>query len=161
MQSFVKKFGYEEIARVIPDEDQKLLSYINKMENRKANKKKDATKKKEKKEDDDEDILNGGGEDRMEEEDGEDKEAPRQGKKKTAAWLLENDEPIDFLDVSTAKGVVARDPSKKKKIRNDYTDKDYEYDENGKMIINDSDDEAPKKKKEKGWNILNSMESKY
>lgn len=67
--------------------------------------------------------------------------------------MLENDEPIDFLDVSTAKGVTSKDPSKKKsKPRDDYEEDDIEYDDDGKMIINDSDEEQqPKKKKEKDF----------
>jgi len=147
LQYLVKVFGYQRLITLVPDEDHKLLNHIKKLENRKA-------KKKEKTQDN---QMHDGDEGEGAEDQSDDELMEVLGKskksgKKTAAWLLENDEPMDFLDVSSSRGVVAKDPSKKnkQKEKDDYDDKDFEYDDDGKMIIPDSDEEAKKQKKSRG-----------
>lgn len=93
-EKMLRRYGYDYVHSFVPESDQKLLSHIRKAENRKE-KKKQAKKK----------VKNSmEAENSEESEQEEPKHKPK--KKNQGTWLLESEEPVDFLDTKSLKSVV-------------------------------------------------------
>ncbi|MGH0150138.1 UNVERIFIED_CONTAM: hypothetical protein FKN15_016687 [Acipenser sinensis] len=160
---FIRKFGFELVKNMLPEEYHKVLVNIRKVEARNKQRKTlkhDANSESENEEDTSkpkgdsiEDILAD-----SEDEDEEEKKG-RGGKKQPAqkgkAWLKEGegDEPLNFLDPMVSQRVLATNPDVKKntKVRHDF-----KLTSDGRLIIREEadDDEKSKGAKEEMEDIL-------
>lgn len=97
-EKMLRRYGFEYVSGFVPESDQKLLSHIRKAENRKEKKKQ--TKKLQQ-----ESKKRLSSEADSSDEEGHPKNKP---KKAQGTWLLESEEPLDFLDTKSLKSVVGK-----------------------------------------------------
>ncbi|KAK6482122.1 RRP12-like protein [Huso huso] len=162
---FIRKFGFELVKNMLPEEYHKVLVNIRKVEARNKQRKTlkhDADSESENEEDTSkpkgdsiEDILA----DSEDEDEDEEEKKGRGGKKqpgqKGKAWLKEGegDEPLNFLDPMVSQRVLATNPDVKKntKVRHDF-----KLTSDGRLIIREEadDDEKSKGAKEEMEDIL-------
>eukprot|EP01114_Cavostelium_apophysatum_P014421 TRINITY_DN3742_c0_g1_i8.p1 TRINITY_DN3742_c0_g1~~TRINITY_DN3742_c0_g1_i8.p1 ORF type:complete len:1306 (+),score=473.82 TRINITY_DN3742_c0_g1_i8:83-4000(+) len=135
-QKLIRKFGYDEIEKLIPEQDLKLIANIRRTEKRALKKRKQGKADIKGKRRSIENILN---DEESEDDEHEVEEKPKKSKK-TAAWLIENgEEPMDFADPKSMRGVTTSNPSKKqKKVRKVADEMDtFDFDPTGKIIVPD------------------------
>uniref|UniRef100_A0A8C9VZ40 Ribosomal RNA processing 12 homolog n=1 Tax=Scleropages formosus TaxID=113540 RepID=A0A8C9VZ40_SCLFO len=111
---FIRKFGYELVKSMLPEEHHKVLANIRKVEAR--SKRRKLLQKTEESSDDDipkEILAESDSEDSEDEKNGKGQKAIRQ---KGQAWLKEGaaDEPLNFLDPKVSQRVLATNPDFKK-----------------------------------------------
>ncbi|XP_053306254.1 RRP12-like protein isoform X2 [Spea bombifrons] len=151
---FIRKFGFELVKSMLPEEYHKVLVNIRKAEAK--NKKQKAIKEAASQDEDDDDNKaakpkGDGIEDLLADTDDEDdedekptKKQKKQVRQKTSAWLKEGeeDEPLNFLDPNAAQRVLATKPEfKSSKLQHDF-----KTSADGRLIIPDDEAEEEKSK---------------
>ncbi|KAM4703390.1 RRP12-like protein [Rhinophrynus dorsalis] len=150
---FIRKFGFELVKSMLPEQYHKVLVNIRKAEAR--NKKQRALKRSSSEgEEGDQGVSNTKGEDiedilaETDEEDDDDvrqtKHQKKQTRQKSQAWLKEGeeDEPLNFLDPNAAQRVLATKPDvKSTKVKHDF-----KTTSDGRLIIPDDEAEEEKSK---------------
>lgn len=150
LERMVRRFGFEQIERHIPEADKKLLTNIRKTQER---------KKREKKVDDT--AVAGGGsrhagrdafEDAMQDSDeseSEESEAEESGNKKrrgparNQTYIQNTDEPMDLLDKSAMAQVSSTNPAASRKPKSLPSARNkYKTDMDGKFIFGNKDEDA-------------------
>ncbi|KAM4033364.1 RRP12-like protein [Anomaloglossus baeobatrachus] len=151
---FIRKFGFELVKDMLPEDYHKVLVNIRKAEAK--NKKRKALKQaaSEGDEDDEEGTKHKGDDiedilaDTDEEEEEADEKPTKQQKKQvrqmSQAWLKEggDDEPLNFLDPNAAQRVLATKPGLKSKKKSH----DFKVTADGRLIIKDDDSQEEKPK---------------
>ncbi|MEE6486153.1 hypothetical protein FKM82_014528 [Ascaphus truei] len=153
---FLRKFGFELVKSMLPEEYHKVLVNIRKAEAR--NKKQKSLKQAASEGEADDELetakLKGEGIDDIladtdEEEEVDEKKPTKQQKKQTRqksrAWLKEGegDEPLNFLDPNVAQRVLATKPDLNKNTKLKH---DFKTTSDGRLIIRDGDAEDEKSK---------------
>jgi len=142
-----KKFGYDRLRSVVPQDHKNLIVHIHKTLER-ARKQKEAkwqarlagdTQEEEEvsKVETWEDILAD-----SEMDDTTEKQDKRKDFKKGSTWIVEGGEAVDLLDPKMAKNVVGSKPKRKPISKQSAT---FEFSNDGKLIIDDEDDVTEKK----------------
>ncbi|XP_070541212.1 RRP12-like protein [Ptychodera flava] len=164
----MKKYGYETIFKMVPENYRKMLKNTQKIQER--NKKRKALKEANKVSDEDENesapthktkpesieelLQDTDSEDDMDEEEKKPKKRDRVAKKqKTAAWLQEDadEEPLDFLDPAVSKRVLATNPDLESTKKKAAAKHEFKTAPDGRLIItmDDDDDEGEETSKRK------------
>ncbi|XP_069467683.1 RRP12-like protein [Ambystoma mexicanum] len=150
---FIRKFGFDLVKGMLPEEYHKVLINIRKAEARSrkqralkeaASADDDGTKTMSRRKGDDiEDIL---AESDSEEDERQGKEQKKQPKLKSQAWLKEgeDDEPLNFLDSNAAQRVIATKPNVN---QNTKVKHNFQITSDGRLIIRDEGDEDDEKNK--------------
>jgi len=133
----IKRYGYDEISKMVPEEDLKLVNHIQKMEKKSKKSKGNKSEEKSTKKKSFEDILK---DESSEDEAKEKEEEPTKGKK-SKTWIIDDgSEPLDLLDPRSIKNVVSTLPKpKKEKSKKEL----FKTNDEGKLMIADSDDDLP------------------
>lgn len=150
---FIRKFGFDLVKSMLPEEYHKVLVNIRKAEakSRKLRALKDAASTdvseepaSRRKGDSIEDIL--AESDSEEDDEKKGKEQKKQTKSKSQAWLKEgeDDEPLNFLDSNAAQRVLATKPkgNQTTKVKHNF-----QITSDGRLIIRDDEDEEEEKAK--------------
>ncbi|KAJ8418157.1 hypothetical protein AAFF_G00138660 [Aldrovandia affinis] len=153
---FIRKFGFELVKSMLPEEHHKVLSNIRKAE---ARTKRQKLIQKDEGSDSEEDTPKPKGESieeilaESESEDSED-EKPKKGQRKPTrqkgrAWLKEGetDEPLNFLDPKVSQRVLATNPDLKKATKVQHG---FKLTSDGRLIIREEGDEGDKAKGDDG-----------
>ncbi|XP_036402433.1 RRP12-like protein [Megalops cyprinoides] len=155
---FIRKFGFELVKSMLPEEHHKVLANIRKAEAR-TKRRKLMQKAEEEGSESEEDTPKAKGESIEEilaESDSDDSEdeKPKKGQKKPArqkgqAWLKEGeaDEPLNFLDPKVSQRVLATNPDLKKASKVQHG---FKVTSDGRLIIREEGDEDEKAKGDDG-----------
>uniref|UniRef100_A0A8C9U0N5 Ribosomal RNA processing 12 homolog n=1 Tax=Scleropages formosus TaxID=113540 RepID=A0A8C9U0N5_SCLFO len=147
---FIRKFGYELVKSMLPEEHHKVLANIRKVEAR--SKRRKLLQKTEESSDDDIPKVKGESiQEILAESDSEDSEDEKNGKgqkairQKGQAWLKEGaaDEPLNFLDPKVSQRVLATNPDFKKTTKVEHG---FKVTSDGRLIIQEEGDEDENKK---------------
>ncbi|XP_053548481.1 RRP12-like protein [Bombina bombina] len=151
----IRKFGFDVVKNMLPEEYHKVLINIRKAESRTKKQKALKQAADEGEVEDDEDITKPKGDsidDILADTDDEDseedvkktKQQKKQAKQKSHAWLKEGeeDEPLNFLDSNAAQRVLATKPG----LKNAKLKHDFKTSSDGRLIIPDDDAEEKKSK---------------
>ncbi|XP_059755485.1 RRP12-like protein [Balaenoptera ricei] len=158
---FIRKFGFELVRKLLPEEYQKVLVNIRKAEARAKKHRALNQAAVEEEEEEEEEPVQGKGDsieeilaDSEDEEDEEEersrgKEQQRLARHRSRAWLKEGggDEPLNFLDPKVAQRVLATQPGPgwgKKK------DHGFKVSADGRLIIREEEDDNAKLEEEEG-----------
>ncbi|XP_063048253.1 RRP12-like protein [Engraulis encrasicolus] len=154
----IRKFGYELVRDMLPEEHHKVLANIRKVEAR--SKRKKAVQDEEEESDSDadapkpkgdsiEDILAESDSDMSDAEESKKsktkKKAEPKNKKRGGAWLKEglSDEPLNFLDQTASQRVLATNPEARARKK----DHGFKVTSDGRLVIDDEEDTKKKSNK--------------
>ncbi|KAB0383804.1 hypothetical protein FD755_005721 [Muntiacus reevesi] len=158
---FIRKFGFELVKKLLPEEYHKVLVNIRKAESR-AKKHRALTQAAvEEEEEEEEEPVQGKGDsieeilaDSEDEEDEEEersrgKEQRRLARQRSRAWLKEGggDEPLNFLDPKVAQRVLATQPGPGRGKKKDHG---FKVSADGRLIIREEEDASAKMEEEEG-----------
>ncbi|XP_029031381.1 RRP12-like protein [Betta splendens] len=163
---FIRKFGFELVKSMLPEEHHKVLLNIRKNEAR-TKRRKQASEQQEDSESEEEkpkaksesieDILAESDSDLSEDEGKPGKAQKKAGKpQKGRAWLKEgeDDEPLNFLDSKVSQRVLATNPQLKKSSKVDHG---FKVTSDGRLIIKDDDEDDDVKDKDDMKDILEEV----
>lgn len=147
LERFVRKFGFDVIYSMVPKDHQKQLSNLKKTTERKK-RQQNARQQGEPAGDDDDTSINakksGSFEDLLADSDSEEDIDKHMSNKKNfgTSWLAEgHDEPVNLLEQSVSRNIIASDPRKYEKMSG--TSHSFATAADGRMIIgNESDEDA-------------------
>uniref|UniRef100_A0A8I3X7P4 Ribosomal RNA processing 12 homolog n=1 Tax=Callithrix jacchus TaxID=9483 RepID=A0A8I3X7P4_CALJA len=147
---FIRKFGFELVKRLLPEEYHKVLVNIRKAEARaKRHRALSQAATEEEEEEEDEEPAQGKGdsieeiladsEDEEEEERSRGKEQRKLAQQRSRAWLKEGggDEPLNFLDPKVAQRVLATQPGPGRGRKKDHG---FKVSADGRLIIKEEED---------------------
>ncbi|XP_022424900.1 RRP12-like protein isoform X2 [Delphinapterus leucas] len=157
---FIRKFGFELVRKLLPEEYQKVLVNIRKAEAR-ARKQRALSQAAAEEEVEEEEPFRGKGDsieeilaDSEDEEDEEEersrgKEQQRLARQRGRAWLKEGggDEPLNFLDPKVAQRVLATQPGPGRGKKKDHG---FKVSADGRLIIREEEDGDAKMEEEEG-----------
>ncbi|XP_030721086.2 RRP12-like protein [Globicephala melas] len=157
---FIRKFGFELVRKLLPEEYQKVLVNIRKAEAR-ARKQRALSQAAAQEEVEEEEPFRGKGDsieeilaDSEDEEDEEEersrgKEQQRLARQRGRAWLKEGggDEPLNFLDPKVAQRVLATQPGPGRGKKKDHG---FKVSADGRLIIREEEDGDAKMEEEEG-----------
>ncbi|XP_028336947.1 RRP12-like protein [Physeter macrocephalus] len=157
---FIRKFGFELVRKLLPEEYQKVLVNIRKAEAR-AKKHRALNQAAVEEEVEEEEPIQGKGDsieeilaDSEDEEDEEEersrgKEQQRLARQRSRAWLKEGggDEPLNFLDPKVAQRVLATQPGPGRGKKKDHG---FKVSADGRLIIREEEDDNAKMEEEEG-----------
>ncbi|XP_059981514.1 RRP12-like protein isoform X5 [Lagenorhynchus albirostris] len=157
---FIRKFGFELVRKLLPEEYQKVLVNIRKAEAR-ARKQRALSQAAAEEEVEEEEPFRGKGDsieeilaDSEDEEDEEEersrgKEQQRLARQRGRAWLKEGggDEPLNFLDPKVAQRVLATQPGPGRGRKKDHG---FKVSADGRLIIREEEDGDAKMEEEEG-----------
>ncbi|XP_057387196.1 RRP12-like protein [Balaenoptera acutorostrata] len=157
---FIRKFGFELVRKLLPEEYQKVLVNIRKAEAR-AKKHRALNQAAVEEEEEEEEPVQGKGDsieeilaDSEDEEDEEEersrgKEQQRLARHRSRAWLKEGggDEPLNFLDPKVAQRVLATQPGPGRGKKKDHG---FKVSADGRLIIREEEDDNAKLEEEEG-----------
>ncbi|XP_058910671.1 RRP12-like protein [Kogia breviceps] len=157
---FIRKFGFELVRKLLPEEYQKVLVNIRKAEAR-AKKHRALNQAAVEEEVEEEEPIQGKGDsieeilaDSEDEEDEEEersrgKEQQRLARQRSRAWLKEGggDEPLNFLDPKVAQRVLATQPGPGRGKKKDHG---FKVSADGRLIIREEEDDNAKMEDEEG-----------
>ncbi|XP_059957439.1 RRP12-like protein [Mesoplodon densirostris] len=157
---FIRKFGFELVRKLLPEEYQKVLVNIRKAEAR-ARKQRALSQAAAEEEVEEEEPFQGKGDsieeilaDSEDEEDEQEersrgKEQQRLARQRARAWLKEGggDEPLNFLDPKVAQRVLATQPGPGRGKRKDHG---FKVSADGRLIIREEEDDDAKVEEEEG-----------
>ncbi|XP_036351807.2 RRP12-like protein [Ochotona princeps] len=149
---FIRKFGFELVKGLLPEEYHRVLVNIRKAEARAKRHRALSQAAEEEEEDEEEEPAQGKGdsieeiladseeEDNEEEERNRGKEQRKLARQRSRAWLKEGggDEPLNFLDPKVAQRVLATQPGPERGKRKDHG---FKVSADGRLIIRDEDSE--------------------
>ncbi|XP_015455468.1 RRP12-like protein isoform X2 [Pteropus alecto] len=155
---FIRKFGFELVKGLLPEEYHKVLVNIRKAEAR-AKRHRALSQAEEEEEEEEEEPAQGKGdsieeiladsedEDNEEEERSRGKEQRRLTRQKSRAWLKEGggDEPLNFLDPKVAQRVLATQPGPGRGKKKDHG---FKVSSDGRLIIREEDEDTATSKME-------------
>ncbi|XP_036685217.1 RRP12-like protein isoform X2 [Balaenoptera musculus] len=159
---FIRKFGFELVRKLLPEEYQKVLVNIRKAEARaKKHRALNQAAVEEEEEEEEEEPVQGKGDsieeilaDSEDEEDEEEersrgKEQQRLARHRSRAWLKEGggDEPLNFLDPKVAQRVLATQPGPGRGKKKDHG---FKVSADGRLIIREEEDDNAKLEEEEG-----------
>ncbi|KAM9052588.1 RRP12-like protein isoform 1-T1 [Megaptera novaeangliae] len=158
---FVRKFGFELVRKLLPEEYQKVLVNIRKAEARAKKHRALNQAAVEEEEEEEEEPVQGKGDsieeilaDSEDEEDEEEersrgKEQQRLARHRSRAWLKEGggDEPLNFLDPKVAQRVLATQPGPGRGKKKDHG---FKVSADGRLIIREEEDDNAKLEEEEG-----------
>ncbi|XP_066549145.1 RRP12-like protein [Amia ocellicauda] len=154
---FIRKFGFELVKNMLPEEHHKVLVNIRKAEAR-TKKRRTLQKAEEAGSESEEETPKAKGQSIEEilaesDEEDEEEEKPKRGAKKALrqkgqAWLKEGeaDEPLNFLDPKVSQRVLATNPDVKKSSKVNHG---FKVTSDGRLIIREDEDEGEKSKGDK------------
>ncbi|XP_040111084.1 RRP12-like protein isoform X2 [Oryx dammah] len=157
---FIRKFGFELVKKLLPEEYHKVLVNIRKAESR-AKKQRALHQAAVEEEEEEEEPVQGKGDsieeilaDSEDEEDEEEersrgKEQRRLARQRSRAWLKEGggDEPLNFLDPKVAQRVLATQPGPGRGKKKDHG---FKVSADGRLIIREEEDANTKMEEEEG-----------
>ncbi|KAJ8789347.1 hypothetical protein J1605_021874 [Eschrichtius robustus] len=158
---FIRKFGFELVRKLLPEEYQKVLVNIRKAEARAKKHRALNQAAVEEEEEEEEEPVQGKGDsieeilaDSEDEEDEEEersrgKEQQRLARHRSRAWLKEGggDEPLNFLDPKVAQRVLATQPGPGRGKKKDHG---FKVSADGRLIIREEEDDNAKLEEEEG-----------
>lgn len=147
----IRKFGYEMIAKLVPEDYQKQISHIRKMEARKSRKKdidiedEDEEEPSVKKTSEGFDAILADSDEEMPLGTGSERPIKMAKKKKTVETFIEEheDDIIDLMDPSINKRLLTKIPEKVTAVKK--TQKEFPVSEDGRLIITEESDESKSK----------------
>ncbi|OWK07909.1 RRP12 [Cervus elaphus hippelaphus] len=158
---FIRKFGFELVKKLLPEEYHKVLVNIRKAESRAKKHRALNQASVEEEEEEEEEPVQGKGDsieeilaDSEDEEDEEEersrgKEQRRLARQRSRAWLKEGggDEPLNFLDPKVAQRVLATQPGPGRGKKKDHG---FKVSADGRLIIREEEDANAKMEEEEG-----------
>ncbi|KAM5271621.1 RRP12-like protein isoform 3-T3 [Ctenodactylus gundi] len=149
---FIRKFGFELVKGLLPEEYHKVLINIRKAETRAKRHRALSQAAAEEEEEEEEDPVQGTGdsieeiladsedEDNEEEERGRGREQRKLARQRSRAWLKEGggDEPLNFLDPKVAQRVLATQPGPGRGKKKDHG---FKVSADGRLIIREEEDD--------------------
>nr|XP_014335413.1 PREDICTED: RRP12-like protein [Bos mutus] len=158
---FIRKFGFELVKKLLPEEYHKVLVNIRKAESRAKKHRALNQAAVEEEEEEEEEPVQGKGDsieeilaDSEDEEDEEEersrgKEQRRLARQRSRAWLKEGggDEPLNFLDPKVAQRVLATQPGPGRGKKKDHG---FKVSADGRLIIREEEDANTKMEEEEG-----------
>ncbi|XP_055280941.1 RRP12-like protein [Moschus berezovskii] len=158
---FIRKFGFELVKKLLPEEYHKVLVNIRKAESRAKKHRALNQAAMEEEEEEEEEPVQGKGDsieeilaDSEDEEDEEEepsrgREQRRLARQRSRAWLKEGvgDEPLNFLDPRVAQRVLATQPGPGRGKKKDHG---FKVSADGRLIIREEEDGNPKLEEEEG-----------
>ncbi|KAM9701669.1 RRP12-like protein [Dama dama] len=158
---FIRKFGFELVKKLLPEEYHKVLVNIRKAESRAKKHRALNQAAVEEEEEEEEEPVQGKGDsieeilaDSEDEEDEEEersrgKEQRRLARQRSRAWLKEGggDEPLNFLDPKVAQRVLATQPGPGRGKKKDHG---FKVSADGRLIIREEEDANAKMEEEEG-----------
>ncbi|ELR52465.1 RRP12-like protein [Bos mutus] len=164
---FIRKFGFELVKKLLPEEYHKVLVNIRKAESRAKKHRALNQAAVEEEEEEEEEPVQGKGDsieeilaDSEDEEDEEEersrgKEQRRLARQRSRAWLKEGggDEPLNFLDPKVAQRVLATQPGPGRGKKKDHG---FKVSADGRLIIREEEDANTKMEEEEGAKALTS-----
>uniref|UniRef100_A0A8C3WR88 Ribosomal RNA processing 12 homolog n=1 Tax=Catagonus wagneri TaxID=51154 RepID=A0A8C3WR88_9CETA len=156
---FIRKFGFELVKKLLPEEHHKVLVNIRKAEARAKKHRALNQATVEEEEEEEEEPVQGKGdsieeiladsEDEDDEESGRSKEQRRLARQRSQAWLKEGggDEPLNFLDPRVAQRVLATQPGPGRGQKKDHG---FKVSADGRLIIREEEEDNAKTEEEEG-----------
>jgi len=144
LEKLIRKYSYNTVLSLVPNEDHKLLNHIRKMESRKKKKLNSTTETKLQSFDD---LINDNGseneEDSLPEKPNSNPKKSKKNNHKNDTFLMESDDPIDFFDPKSISHLRATAPTLNRKRSRlegndegeDDTQSDFPLTEDGKLVI--------------------------
>ncbi|RWS06205.1 RRP12-like protein [Dinothrombium tinctorium] len=153
LTAFIRKFGFEEIVKITPERYRKMLRSIRKIEARKTKDKSDKDSEisavRSRKTNDINDLLEDSSEDEIDDDSLETMKRPIK-RLRSDTYIAENqqyEEVLDLLDLDASKKILSTNPLQKK--QNNESNLGFKISEDGKLIIEEPNEEKSRGVKRK------------